>query len=482
MVDPLNYGQRQWQLILSEYDERMRARVQGLVLAHSHELAEDFYSQMMLQPQAQEFLDHEVVHQRLHASMVRWLEMVFSLQSPDAIPEAVERQFEVGKVHARINLPINLVSMGARLHKQRLLKYITQLWTTPAEWLHATLYVQAVMDLSIELMSLAYVTNSNQKSRAAEAYRLHTLSLNLAVERERQRAALLDWSHELMFALHSGEAKLRRLSRSDFGLWFYHQASTVFEGAPEIKQIEQVLQQLDDVLLPSLINPLNSSDSHAISSPLNHSSRINAQGSVSEQGSLSGIMVEKMSRLQQEVKAIIYFMTTMFDRYIELEQGRDTLTRLLDRRFLPAVMNRELKLAKRNEGAFSVVLFDIDHFKAINDNHGHEAGDLVLQQIANLVAGSVRSSDFVFRYGGEELLVVLVEVAAEQALSIAENIRLKLMSNPLQLSNQQNLRVTMSGGVATFDGHPDYDHLINRADKALYQAKEQGRNCCLVAL
>ena len=450
MIDPLNYGQRQWHLILSTYDEAMRARVRELVLAHSHELAEDFYVQMMQQTEAQEFLAHELVHQRLHASMVRWLEQVFGLQTVDAIPAAVDRQFEVGKVHARINLPINLVSAGARLHKQRLLQYITQIWQTPAEWLHASLYVQEVMDVSIELMSLAYVTNADHKSRAAEAYRLHTLSLNLAVERERQRAAVLDWSHELMFALHSGESVLKGLSRSEFGLWFHHQASTVFDGAAEVNQIEQVLLHIDTELLPSMHGQ-------------------------------SELLVEKMAKLQQEVKAIIYFMTTMFDRYIELEQGRDTLTRLLDRRFLPAVMNREVQLAKHGAGMFSVVLFDIDHFKAVNDNHGHEGGDLVLQQIANLIASSVRSSDFVFRYGGEELLVVLVEVGAEKALAIAENIRLKVLNNPLQLAGQKTVQVTMSGGVASFDGHPDYDHLIRRADKALYQAKARGRNICLIA-
>ncbi|MGO1246028.1 MAG: GGDEF domain-containing protein [Oceanisphaera sp.] len=453
IIDPLSYGQHQWQNILSDYDNTMRSQVRELVLAHSRELTDNFYQQMMEQPEAREFLAHEIVNQRLKASMILWLEQAFSIQDTTAIPAAVERQFEVGKVHARINLPINLVSLGARLHKRRLLELISQLWSEPADWLPAAKYLQDVMDLSLELMSLAYVTKSDRKSRAAEAYRLHTLSLNLSVERERQRAALLDWSHELMFALHSGESSLKGLSRSEFGLWFYHQAVTIFDGAPELNQIEQVLQQIDLVLLPDL------------------------QASILPQAS---VMVGKMALLQQEVKAIIYFMSTMFDRYIEIDQGRDTLTRLLDRRFLPAVMNREVKLAKRNNGVFSVVLFDIDHFKAINDNHGHEGGDMVLQQVANLVAGAVRSSDFVFRYGGEELLVVLVEVSAANALKIAQNIRTKLMESQLKLPNNNTQQVTMSGGVATFDGHPDYEHLINRADKALYGAKSMGRNTCLL--
>ncbi|MBO1518913.1 GGDEF domain-containing protein [Oceanisphaera pacifica] len=452
IIDPLSYGQNQWHIILSDYDQSMRSRMRDLVFAHSSELTDSFYQQMMALPEAREFLEHQVVNQRLKASMILWLKQAFSIQDTSEIAAAVEHQLEVGKVHARINLPINLVSLGARLHKRRLLELISNLWQTPADWLPAVQYLQDVMDVSLELMSLAYVTKSDRKSRADEAYRLHSLSLNLSVERERQRAALLDWSHELMFALHSGEATFKGLSRSEFGLWFYHQAISVFDGAPEINQIEQVLQHIDLVLLPQL--------------------QASAQ---------SGNMVEKMAQLQQEVKAIIYFLTTLFDRYIELEQGRDTLTRLLDRRFLPAVMNREVKLSKRNSGVFSVILFDIDHFKAINDNHGHEGGDMVLQQVANLVAGAVRSSDFVFRYGGEELLLVLVEVSADKALVIADKIRTKLMNNPLKLPGNQTQQVTMSGGVATFDGHPDYEHLINRADKALYRAKSLGRNLCAVA-
>ena len=453
MIDPLSYGQRQWQQILSSYDADIRTRVRDLVLEHSRELAEDFYEQMMDLPEARDFLAHEMVNQRLKASMTRWLEQAFSVQELAVVPEAVERQFEVGRVHARINLPINLVSMGARLHKRRLLEYITTIWHTPAVWLQAAMYLQDVMDLSLELMSLAYVSKSDRKSRAAEAYRLHTLGLNIAVERERQRAALLDWSQELVFSLHRGEQPLSGLVRSEFGLWFYHKAVSVFENAPEIGQIERVLQQIDLSLLPEL------------------------------QSSMAGdtaMMMEKMATLQQEVKAIAYFMTTMFDRYIELEHGRDTLTRLLDRRFLPAVLNREVQLARRSGGAFSLILFDVDHFKGINDNYGHEGGDMVLQQVANVVAGSVRSSDFTFRYGGEELLVVLVEMDADSALILAEKIREKLMSSSLQLPLGQSTQVTISGGVATFDGHPDYEHLINRADKALYRAKHQGRNRCLM--
>ncbi|MDP5292332.1 GGDEF domain-containing protein [Oceanimonas sp. CHS3-5] len=451
MINPLEYGQSQWQQILHDYDASLRSRMGELVQAHSRGLAENFYQQMMDLPEARRFLEHEQVNRQLMASMTRWLEQVFSVHEVTQIPAAVERQFEVGRVHARINLPINLVSAGARLHKKCLLEHVTQRWPVPADWLKAATYLVEVIDLSLELMSLAFVSKSERKSRAAEAYRLHNLGMNLSVERERQRASLLDWSQELVFALHQHETPPTALRHAEFGLWFHHQAVSVFEGAPELEQIEHMLRNIDLQLLPALW----------------------------EAREHRTAMAESMAALQRELRALSYLLATLFDRFIELEHGRDTLTRLLDRRFLPAVLNREVRLAMRGGGEFSVILFDVDWFKQVNDNHGHEGGDMVLQQVASLVAGSVRSSDFCFRYGGEELLVVLVEAGADNALAVAEKVRDKLMNSELSLPDGKRTQVTLSGGVATFDGHPDYDQLIKRADRALYRAKAEGRNRCL---
>lgn len=451
MINPLEYGQSQWRQILHDYDAALRTRMNELVLAHSRGLAENFYQHMMAQPEARRFLEHEQVNRQLMASMIRWLEQVFSVQEPEQIPAAVERQFEVGRVHARINVPISLVSAGARLHKKCLLEQVTQHWPAPADWLQAATYLVEVIDLSLELMSQAFVSGADRKSRAAEAYRLHNLGMNLSVERERQRASLLDWSQELVFALHQPEAAPDTLRHAEFGLWFHHQAMSVFEGAPELEQMAEMLRTIDLQLLPALWET--------------REDRVR--------------MAESMAALQRELRALGFLLTTLFDRFIELEHGRDALTRLLDRRFLPAVLNREVRLAMRSGGVFSVILFDVDWFKQVNDSHGHEAGDRVLQQVAGLLADSVRSSDFCFRYGGEELLVVLVEAGAEQALVVADKVRDKLMNSELSLPDGKRIQITVSGGVATFDGHPDYEQLIKRADQALYRAKAGGRNRCL---
>lgn len=453
MLNPFDYGQSQWLQILHDYSPALRHEMRELVQAHSRELASNFYQQMMELPDARRFLEHEQVEQQLKASMSRWLDQVFSVQEPAQIGPSVERQFEVGRVHARINLPISLVSAGARLHKKRLLEHVTRRWSGPDDWLQAATYLAGVIDLSLELMNLAFVTKADTKSRAAEAYRLHNLGLNLSVERERQRAALLDWSQELMFTLHQPGMSLQPLRQSEFGLWFYHQAVSMFEGANELEKIEHILHRIDEQHLPALILVLEDRTA----------------------------LAENMAALQQQLRSVSYVLTKLFDRFIELEHGRDTLTRLLDRRFMPAVLNREVRLAMRGGGSFSVVLFDVDHFKSINDNHGHKGGDMVLQQVARLVAENIRSSDFCFRYGGEELLVVLVEANISNALTVADKIREKLLSSELELPDNQSLKVTISGGVASFDGHPDYEQLIKRADQALYQAKSAGRNRCVAA-
>lgn len=191
---------------------------------------------------------------------------------------------------------------------------------------------------------------------------------------------------------------------------------------------------------------------------------------------------ELLAQLQIELGAIKFSVAELFERHIEVENGRDPLTRLLSRRFLPTILLREIGLHRRSgAGAFAVLLLDLDHFKHVNDRHGHEAGDLVLQQAAALIVGSVRPSDFVFRYGGEEVAIVLVESNASVAKGVAENVRRRLADADIAVSSGVTIRVTASIGVAAYRGLADYQVLLKEADDALYRAKSDGRNCVVVA-
>lgn len=154
----------------------------------------------------------------------------------------------------------------------------------------------------------------------------------------------------------------------------------------------------------------------------------------------------------------------------------DPLTQTRNRSALFGSLQREWDLARRHEHPLSVIMLDVDHFKAVNDTYGHAAGDTVLRQVADCVAETVRASDVVFRYGGEEFLIMLANTTAEGALLLAERIRHELERQVCHTESGDVLRVTASLGVATLMPNDSKEVLVARADQALYQAKREGRN------
>lgn len=155
----------------------------------------------------------------------------------------------------------------------------------------------------------------------------------------------------------------------------------------------------------------------------------------------------------------------------------DPLTRLNNRRYLWDFLGRDLIRARRAVLPVAAILFDIDHFKRFNDTWGHEAGDLVLKSVADVIRQNVRGSDIACRYGGEEFIIVLSEATRTVAVQRAETIRQDIERMALSLGDKPLDRVTASFGVALYPTHADNaEALVRAADDALYQAKENGRN------
>ncbi|HEY5282327.1 MAG TPA: diguanylate cyclase [Polyangia bacterium] len=150
----------------------------------------------------------------------------------------------------------------------------------------------------------------------------------------------------------------------------------------------------------------------------------------------------------------------------------DRLTGIANRRGVEREIRQELLRLRRYQTPVSFVIFDIDHFKAINDSRGHGAGDEVLRLVAKTIASGVRDTDLVARWGGEEFLVVLPETAYTGALICAEKIRAKVEA----LSEQIGIRITISGGVYQPGPGESLGDLLSRADERLYEAKNSGRN------
>ena len=156
----------------------------------------------------------------------------------------------------------------------------------------------------------------------------------------------------------------------------------------------------------------------------------------------------------------------------------DGLTRLFNRRYLDETLDTELSRATRYGMNLSIMMFDVDHFKRFNDDHGHDQGDRVLQTIGLLMKSTCRDTDVPCRYGGEEFLIILPNTDKDGAMILAERLR-----HEVEITAVDGLHVTISIGVASYPNQEfkAYDKFIEAADKALYVGKEAGRNCVFFA-
>lgn len=180
----------------------------------------------------------------------------------------------------------------------------------------------------------------------------------------------------------------------------------------------------------------------------------------------------RVARLQQEL--------TRQNAELSILSRTDRLTELSNRRHGEERLRAEMETARRHHQPLAVLMLDIDHFKQVNDRHGHGAGDAVLQELARRMQSILRLGDVAARWGGEEFLVVLPNTALPGAVALAERYLQVVRDTPMTIVNGPRCSVTVSIGVTEAAGH-DFETALRRADRALYRAKREGRNCLRVA-
>jgi diguanylate cyclase (GGDEF)-like protein len=186
----------------------------------------------------------------------------------------------------------------------------------------------------------------------------------------------------------------------------------------------------------------------------------------------------KMDNLQQNLQSMKKEIHQMHAKTKSLEQevSLDSLTKIHNRRAYQLRIHEELQRFHRYRQVFSLILFDVDHFKQVNDLYGHRAGDNCLKEIINRIKPSLRKSDFLARYGGEEFIIILPGTEKTKACLAAEKIR-RLIENTTFLYQGQQIPVTISLGVTQVEpGDKEPEGLFMRVDAAMYQAKKMGRN------
>ncbi len=194
-------------------------------------------------------------------------------------------------------------------------------------------------------------------------------------------------------------------------------------------------------------------------------------------------MLKQIAILESQKQEIAAQNEELAETNARLEQIAitDQLTGAYNRRYIMREIEQELAIAIRHGLPLSIIMIDIDHFKNVNDNHGHQVGDEVLKEIVQVLSASIRTSDLLGRYGGEEFIVIAPLTGLQEALVLAERLRETVNKWPFE-TTYGFLKLTISLGVVTFDGKDDafsgslLDDLLVMADSEMYKAKAMGRN------
>ncbi|UIJ76738.1 diguanylate cyclase [Acinetobacter sp. SH20PTE14] len=440
-----------WKDICDQYTENEHLAALQFIQKHVEHLVTVFYEKMSREPASAEFFKDDIIQKRLIDTLRKWLLETFNVALNNDFEISVKRQQKVGMVHARVGIPSWLIMRGVREIERKIFEILELNQTQNI--LHMCSYIVQIMGFSTEIMCRSYEINTEKKQETKHNYRLFSAMQDVAVHKDKQRGSLLNWENELMFKIFSGNVSFYHslLSKSEFGLWFIHKAAYAFSGSDQVQLIIDRIYQVDE--LTQQTTQITDKDE------LQH-------------------LIQQIRDLNREIQHLV---DQLFQVAEYIESGNDSLTQLLNRRYLSTIISREITFARQNQTPLSLLAFDADYFKMINDKFGHAAGDLALKFIAEALQRYSQGSDYAFRIGGEEFLLLLVDTNVNRAMKVAENIRQYIENGVIRTVQGQQFSLTVSVGCVQYNGHPDYQRLLDAADIALYAAKNTGRNRIYVA-
>lgn len=428
--------------------------IQKIVAPQAVSLAAFFYDQMLELDETGPFLNHQVVSDRLHRSMTKWIETLFLPNDERSVADHMKWQSVVGDVHARINVPMRLVNHGIRLLKQEIGGLIMKADLEPEQKYQGFILVNDLLDFSSSLINESYIAHRIDNENDMQALKLHMMSVSVVVEIERLRASLFDWLRKMVTDIYQKfpdqKPALSSIYNTEFGLWLLYKAELIYSERPDlIQKLKRQLNRVEENI--EKINNLSGKD-------------------------LKTELSLALEYLSENISSTAWLLGEMSTHAYEMESGKDTLTRLFNRRFLPSIMQNFIKAAKTSSTTFSILFCDLDEFKKVNDTYGHDAGDKALISFGEFLVSSVRATDYVFRMSGDEFCIVLAGADGKTAVSIAQKILVQLRYVQVKIDETTSLSLKSSIGVVQYDGHPDYERILKDADGALYQAKKKGKN------
>ena len=437
----------QWENLCKRYDASVVLDAFQFVQQHAPVLVYEFYKKMLHEKESADFFSDDLIQQRLQNTLHQWLLESFGVAINQNYVEAVEKQKLVGHVHARVGIPSWLIMRGVREIEKKIFEIaLTQ--QASHNVLSMLGYIVELFSFATEIMCRSYEEKTEVHQEAKHSYRLFSAMQDVSVQKDKQRSSLLDWENELIFKAFSLPENIYHplLSKSEFGLWFIHKAAYAFTGSEQVKVISNIIAEIDSFI-----------------------------DKVGQSGDKADIH-QTIQYVRQKNREIQYLLDQLFQVADYIDVGNDSLTQLLSRRYLDTVVSREIELARKNDTPLCLLAIDADYFKLVNDRYGHAAGDTALKYLAETLTKYSKGSDYAFRVGGEEFLVLLVDTDVARSKVIAESIRQSIEASVLYTADNVAFKFTVSIGVQPYAGHIDYQKFLDAADVSLYAAKNSGRN------
>ncbi len=406
-----------------------------------------FYSVLLSDPASAQFLDNQTVEVRLKKQLQLWLKETLSPKREDQVKESLRAHLKVGEVHSRVEIPMTLVDAGMTIIKEGIIHTILVSNLSQKQAVDSVILVNKILDAAMSLINESYLRGKVSHERTSQEFITASSAQELALEIERIKSDIYQWMTSNLIAISAeSESFSESIEQKDFGLWIKHKLPLINTDKSRLEKINNALASSDQFRL-----------------------ELYKQG--------QGPSNTKLNALKKELQELIWHLTEEANANLAKESKQDALTSLLERRFLDPILQQETQMAMNGRLPYSVIMLDLDHFKRVNDLYGHQAGDTVLRRCCQIIKENIRLTDYAFRYGGEEILIVVPEMTKDETSQLAERIRKAIHDTSITISDSREINVTASFGIASFSGHPDYQNLINEADSNLYAAKQAGRNC-----
>jgi len=416
------------------------------------QISVEFYQAMITVKGSEGLLTNQLVQERLQTALSQWVKDLFIMRNIDELEVYIDYQLNIGQVHARINLAPHLFNCGVRVLKQQVNYILRKDEISLKEYNSLSTLAMMLIDLSTSLMNESFFGDIVVGERKSQSLQMQMSGSELALKCEQLRAETFSWFTRVLGILRENNIvkgqSVPLCSHSEVGLWINHKATLFFPSSTHVKQIQDKLIVIDELI--NRIVEIEQSDTVKFNSALN--------------------------ALEAEVKSISSILSGLAEQSTSMDSGRDPLTRLFNRRYLETVLQKESHFCMIHNKSYVLLLLDIDHFKQVNDTYGHDAGDRVLEQMGELLSHDIHAGDFVFRYGGEEFLILLADMKLEFVSNIAEKLLNTVRNHEFNIDRNEPLNCRISIGIASHQGQPDYNRVITNADIALYKAKESGRD------